>query len=47
MRINDVHFHAEGDEAEVQAKFKKWLDDTFSPIKLHVETLRKVLDKKL
>lgn len=39
--INGAVFHAEGDAAEVSAKFTKWLDDVFKPIR----TVREAAEK--
>ena len=33
MQINENRFHAEGDNAEVQAKLKIWLDEQFAPMR--------------
>jgi len=33
MQINENRFHAEGDNAEVQAKFIIWLDEQFAPMR--------------
>jgi hypothetical protein len=36
MQINENRFHAEGDNAEVQAKFKIWLDEQFAPMRKRI-----------
>jgi hypothetical protein len=33
MQIDENRFHAEGDNAEVQAKLKIWLDEQFAPMR--------------
>ena len=45
MSINGACFHAEGDAAEVTAKFNKWLDDTLAPIKAFKDLAEKSLGK--
>jgi hypothetical protein len=43
MQFNEQKFHAEGDKDEVQAKFRAWLDEQFSPIKSVIEAAQKAL----
>jgi hypothetical protein len=44
MQINNAHFHEEGDNAEVQAKFKAWLDEQLTPLRKIGEAMNKVLN---
>jgi hypothetical protein len=43
MQINHAHFHAEGDSAEVSEKFREWLDQQFSPVRMMTNVAIKVL----
>ena len=45
MSIKGASFHAEGDAAEVTAKFNDWLDKTLAPIKAVKEMAEKALGK--
>jgi hypothetical protein len=46
MQINEAHFHAEGDSAEVQEKFRLWLDERLAPIKKTMDVARKAFQEK-